>query len=408
MKASERKVSQKNVLYISYDGILEPLGQSQVLRYLERLGDNRAIVLVSFEKRADWNNIGRLRALQDQVASSGITWIPLRYHKQPSVIATACDIMTGIIVCTRATLQHDILIVHARSYVPSVIALALKKMFGLKYLFDMRGFWADERVDGGLWQANGRLYRLTKWFEQRFLLNADCIVSLTHRAAAEIATLPYLKQRDPRIEVITTCTDLDTFYPAIKDGPGNKPEAQFTLGYVGSVGTWYLFDEVLRFFQLLLTRRPRAKLHILNRDDHDYIHERLWALGVDPSNIRVEARNAEAVADSMRSMDAGIFFIKPAYSKIASAPTRLGEFLACGIPCLSNSGIGDLESILNNNRVGVTVEEFSDTELEEAVGKLLDLAVDPESARRCRDTATRCFSLSAGVAAYEDIYRSLQ
>jgi hypothetical protein len=34
----------------------------------------------------------------------------------------------------------------------------------------------------------------------------------------------------------------------------------------------------------------------------------------------------------MNSMNAGVFFINPFYSKIASAPTKLGEFLGCGVP----------------------------------------------------------------------------
>jgi len=408
MNASTKNRCGKNVLYISYDGILEPLGESQVLRYLERLSATQTIVLVSFEKRADWNDTKRLDQLRDRVLGSGITWVPLRYHKQPSAVATAFDIARGILVCIRVTLRYDIRIAHARSYVPSVIALALKRLFGLKYVFDMRGFWADERVDGGLWEANGRLYRLAKWFERKFLLNADCVVSLTHRAADEINTFPYLRTHAPRIEVITTCTDLSIFRPAVENGPGHKPESQFILGYVGSVGTWYLFDEVLRFFRLFRARRPGAILHILNRDDRDYIYERLRTLDIDPAHVVVEAGEADAVADTMRTMDAGIFFIKPVHSKIASAPTRLGEFLATGIPCLSNSGVGDLQSILENDRVGITVDGFSDRELEEAAVKLLDLAADPEVAQRCRATATRYFSLSAGVAAYEDIYRSLQ
>ena len=39
------------VLYISYDGMTDPLGQSQVLPYLEGLAKkNYAITLISFEK----------------------------------------------------------------------------------------------------------------------------------------------------------------------------------------------------------------------------------------------------------------------------------------------------------------------------------------------------------------------
>ena len=41
------------ILYVSYDGMLEPLGQSQVLAYLERLADGYEVNLLSFEKPSD-------------------------------------------------------------------------------------------------------------------------------------------------------------------------------------------------------------------------------------------------------------------------------------------------------------------------------------------------------------------
>ena len=38
-----------NILYITYDGLLEPLGQSQVLAYQEKLGNNFNIILLLFQ-----------------------------------------------------------------------------------------------------------------------------------------------------------------------------------------------------------------------------------------------------------------------------------------------------------------------------------------------------------------------
>jgi len=238
----------ERVLYLTYDGILEPLGQSQVLRYLERLSSGRKIVLISFEKPDDWQQVERREALRAQIRAAGMIWMPLRYHKRPSALATAYDIAQGLGVAAWAVVRHRVRIVHARSYVPSVMALALKKLFRLKFIFDMRGFWADERVDGGLWPAGGRLYRVAKWFERHFLLNADCVVSLTRAAVDEMRTFPYLQGRMPRFEVITTCADLDLFKPAQDQLQAWQPGGVFTLGYVGSVGVWYLFDETLRCF----------------------------------------------------------------------------------------------------------------------------------------------------------------
>ena len=42
-----------SVLYLSYDGLMEPLGQSQILPYLRQLAKGRKITLITFEKK--WN-----------------------------------------------------------------------------------------------------------------------------------------------------------------------------------------------------------------------------------------------------------------------------------------------------------------------------------------------------------------
>lgn len=398
---------RSSILYLSYDGILEPLGQSQVLRYLERLAHDHKIILISFEKPHDWQQLERREALRDQIRAVGILWIPLRYHKRPSALATAFDIAQGIVVGSWAVMRHRVRIVHARSYVPSVIALALKKLFRLKYIFDMRGFWADERVDGGLWPEGGRLYRTAKWFEQRFLLNADCVVSLTRAAIDEMRTFPYLQGRMPRFELITTCADLEVFRPDHTHSAPLPTDCSFTLGYVGSVGVWYLFDETLRCFQWLRARLPDARMHILNRGSHDHIQERMAALKIDPATVQIEAADHAGVARAMRRMDAGIFFYKPTYSKKATAPTKLGEFLGCGVPCLGNSGVGDMASILEKEQVGVALSHFDESAMREAIDRLLQLTQTPGIQTRCRDVALRYFSLEDGVRAYDRIYREL-
>ncbi|MGO9062625.1 MAG: hypothetical protein ACLQU2_35460 [Candidatus Binataceae bacterium] len=137
-----------SVLYISYDGIMEPLGYSQVLQYLKRLAPGRRIALLTYEKPADLADRRRRARLAGEVRAAGIKWIALRYHKRPSALATLYDLLLGTVVSVCFATTGRVRIVHARSYVPSVIAVAMKKFLGLRFVFDMRGFWADERVEG--------------------------------------------------------------------------------------------------------------------------------------------------------------------------------------------------------------------------------------------------------------------
>ena len=392
----------KGILYLSYDGILEPLGQSQVLAYLKNLAFERPIHLISFEKRCDWNNVPERKRIAKEISSSGIVWHPLRYHKWPSAFATGWDIFCGTILGLMLLVRYRLCIIHARSYVPSVMALILKRLTGAKYLFDMRGFWADERLDGGIWSQDGRIYLVAKWFERRFLMSADHVVSLTQAAVRIIEQFDYLQGRMPPFTVIPTCANLKRFSPILKD----QFRQGFVLGYVGTVGTWYLFDETVACFSHFLNMHPNSRILILNRGEHSFIRERLSAAGLEDAAVELITVTHDEVPIHMARMDAGVFFIKPVFSKQASAPTKLAEFLGCGIPCLSNEGVGDMTEIIKNEGVGVTLKSFDEVSMRAALEKLFQLVVDPQINGRCVSAALKHFSLVEGVSRYSRIYKS--
>lgn len=394
-----------NVLYITYDGLLEPLGQSQVLRYLEKLSDSYNIYLISFEKAQDWQNVVERQRIQEKVNSHQIHWIPLRYHKSPSAIATTYDLLQGTIVGLFIAIRRRVKIVHARSYVPSVIALILKKLLGTKFIFDMRGFWADERVDGGIWPANSGLYRLAKWFEKQFFLNADHTVSLTEAAIDVIQKFDYIKKQNISTSCIRTCTDLDAFNT--KERIQKNKESSLVIGYIGSVTGWYLFDETLNFFEIINTINPDIHFYILNKGEHKFIRQKLAYCKINTGNLILEESSPQEISKKMSIIDFCVFFIKPAFSKIASCPTKLGELLACGIPCVTNDGVGDMSQIIEQERVGVILRSFDESAMRKAAEQILELLQDDHLSQRCRSAAIKYFSLEEGVKAYRNIYQQL-
>ncbi|MBW8312216.1 MAG: glycosyltransferase [Rhizobium sp.] len=391
------------VLYLSYTGLLEPLGQSQVLAYQERLAADRPVHILSFERPADLADAEKLARVRARIAAAGIHWHPRVYHRRPSALATLWDIAVGAWTGRRLARRHGLGIVHARSYVASVMALAVRHATGARFLFDMRGFWADERVDGGLWPRGGVMYRLAKRFERRFLQTADHVVSLTQTGVDEMQRFDYLKAHRPPMTVIPTCADLLRFLPL----GGQRDPVRFTLGYVGSAGTWYVFEATARAFRHLLARRPEARLLVVNRSEHALIRAHLQAAGVPDDRVELRAASHEEIPALMARMDATAFFIKPTFSKQASAPTKLAEFLGCGIPCLANAGVGDMAGILREDRVGVAVDGFDEARLAQGVDDLLALCEDPGVRERCVASARRHFSLDEGVARYRAIYEAL-
>ena len=388
-----------NVLFISYDGILEPLGESQVLQYLLKLSREHRITLLSFEKRADWSKKDIRKRMRREMRYANIRWIPLRYHKYPAVISTFYDLLRGLLAGIFLKLRYKIEIVHARSYVAALIALWLKDIFKIKFIFDMRGFWADERVDAGIWKRGSMIYGIAKRFERSYLQRADCVVSLTHAGVDELVKFPFVDKDKLRVEVIPTCVNLDLFRP----GTGNKP-GTFVLGYAGTATGWYIFEPVVDCFKLLLEIFPGAALDIFNKNEHAFIRDMLKKNGVPKGSFDVRTAGFDTMPANINRFSAGIFFIKPVFSKRASSPTKLGEFLACGVPCLTNSGVGDMQGILQGEGVGVVLSDFNPESERRAVKQLVALCSDKDIRQRCVRAAKKYFSLEEGVRAYNRIY----
>lgn len=179
---------------------------------------------------------------------------------------------------------------------------------------------------------------------------------------------------------------------------------QFTLGYVGSVGTWYLLDEILTFYLRLSDARPEARLLFVNRNEHALIREFLVGRGISSERFEIVSAEHGDVPRQIARMHAAVAIYKPSYSRVACAPTKLAEYLGCGVPCVGNVGVGDMEEILEGKRVGVALRDFSHADHKNAVDRLLALCDEPELRSRCIATARKLFSLEAGVEAYRKIY----
>lgn len=398
------------VLYLSYDGVLEPLGESQVVSYLERLSGDYAITLLSFEKPDDTADSARMAAMSTRLAGRQINWVRMRYHKRPPVVSTAIDTIAGIARARRIARARGIQIIHARSYVPALIALGARGASHAAFLFDMRGFWVDEKVEAGHWKNGGMLFRIGKWWERRFYAAADAVVSLTAAGARAIPELGVKVSPGVTIEVIPTCADLQRFSPGPKDaelvtrlGLAGAP----VIGCVGTMGNWYMRQEMIDCLALFAGSWPELRLLIVTRDDRDALRGELERAGVPGGRLAITKASFEEMPRYIRLFDAGLFFIKPSFSKRASAATKLAEFLGCGVPIVINDGVGDSGTIVRDSQVGVVVSPLDRAGFEAALSRARSVISDPTMPERCRRVATDLFDLDAGVEGYRRVYRRL-
>ena len=405
---------RKHILYLSYDGLTDPLGSSQVLPYIMTLEERGyRYTLISFEKAERFAE-GETR-IRESLAGKNIRWIPLPYHKNPPVLSTLLDVRALNREVNRLRKTDPFHLVHCRSYITSLTGLMLKKKYGIPFVFDMRAFYPDERADAGLWPKNhplyGRVYRYFKQKEKEFLRAADHTVVLTHAGAelmraGELTGEPFTG----KLSVIPCCADMRHFdFSQISEPQKKALRAElgiapgtFVLGYSGSVGTWYMLPEMLDFFATLYRQRPDSLFLFLTRDSKEEILVQAQLKGVD-KNLLIRPVTRDDMPRYLSLFDASVFFILPSFSKQASSPTKQGELMGMGIPVVCNAHVGDTESIVNGSGGGTVMPDFGPEATEKAVTYCLTQQPDRDAIRRY---GIRYYGLEGGVNEFARIYDS--
>lgn len=403
------------VLYISYDGMTDPLGRSQVIPYLKGLARQGCdIHLLSVEKRKAYAK--HHQDVQLLLQADGIKWHPIFYRKSPPVIGTLLDIRELAELALTLFKKEEFSIIHCRSYVSALIGLSLKRETDAKFLFDMRGFWIDERIEGGIWNARNPLFRaIIAYFrkkETEFFSEADFIISLTQRAKNHI--VEKLSHRPAStIAVIPCCVDLEHFdfnnqsvshNDALAESLGVS-KTDFVISYLGALGTWYMLTDMLLFFKVLLSHKPDAKFLFITPETSEFVLSEAHRMGIPTDRILVRSADRDEVPALVSLSKLSLCFVRPTYSKIASSPTKVAELLALGIPVICNKGVGDLDLHGDWRQSGIKSTDLGEAGFEATLQEIDALMLVEKE--RIRRYAQANFSLEQGVLHYAEVYRKL-
>lgn len=412
---SANRPGKTSVLFLSYNGLLEPILPSQAVPYLTELSKRSyKFTLLTYEKKKDIIRVGRqgMGAIRDDLESKGIGWHYLKYHKNPPKLSTLFDLIVGAAYSMYLIIRKRVAIVHVRGITPGMIMIFLSKILRVKILFDMRGLLAEEYVGGGLLNEDSAFFKIIKRAERRMLEIADGVAVLTKKHLELNRRLDYLSARNIPMDVIPCCVDMSRFHYDDQDKSDFRLklglEGKFVLMYPGKIGTFYLMKEMLDFYKSMLELVPDSIFLIITNDAARGVLKMASVIGLDEGKIRIIRKvRFEDMPRYVRIADAGVFFINP-YKKLGSSPIKMGEFLSSGVPVIINPGVGDTEDIVRENRVGVVVREFKSADYVNAAQELLALKKDGEGLkRRCRDAAARHLSLEDAVSKYAGIYEAL-
>lgn len=386
----------------------EPLGKSQVLEYVKDLAKNYNMNLYSFEKDLTDKTISDLNQV---MKNEKISWRYQGYNNKYGIFSTIIQIFTSFFELKKLIKNENIKVIHARSLIPTVIALIIKVFYDVKVIADIRGFQIDEKAEIGRIKKKSFLYKLLKKLEQITYKKSDSIVSLTYSA------IDYIKNftNKEKVTVIPTCANDKVFYKVsdkerlkLKKELGYKRD-DIILLHAGAVSNWYDFNSELKIISKLFQLNDKLKYLILNKGEHQFISKKLSEFNIDKSRVEVKESNFYEVYKYLNISDASIFIIKPTFAKKASAPTKFAENLCCGLFSITNNGIGDMNSFFEkNDTLGYSFDiQDINTKLESICEYILIGIKKERFDSEYKNTYYENFSKDMAIEKYSNIYNTL-
>ena len=117
---------KKNILFISYDGMTDPLGQSQVIPYLAGLTQyGYKFTILSCDKPKKYAD--HKEYVMNLLKPYSIKWVSIPYHRKPPVLSSVYDVMMLKRKAKQLHAKEKFDMVHTRPGVPALIGLWMKK-----------------------------------------------------------------------------------------------------------------------------------------------------------------------------------------------------------------------------------------------------------------------------------------
>ena len=374
---------QPAVRYLTTDSVAEGVGVSQVLAYARGLARRGvAVELHTFEKVPMQ---GR-PTTQHREGSGELRWVPHHFGRY-GALGGLGRVVRGAGYVRGAEL------VHARSDLAAASCLIARPS---RWVWDVRSFWADQRIALGLLRPGGLEERLLRRIERASAVRASAIVTLSNEAVGVLMERHGRQVADKAV-VIPTCVDLDRFSRREMPDPD-----RLELVTTGTLNRYYDVPLMVAFAEECSGRRP-SRLTVVSPGATAW-EEQLARSGAArdraaPADVPARIALAHAGLSICRS-DAGV-------SLKAAVPTKIAEFLATGRPVVVNPGLGDMDAIIREHQCGVVVGTDDGGGLATAVDELLALIDDPDTPARCRAAAEQHFDLTVALDTLTRIYESV-
>ncbi len=391
------------VFFISNGSITNPILHSQGFPHLienSKKGIKFFLFTIETNKEANSENYLKYRKY---ILDRNIHHVPIKLPQITFPSGRLWFWLLGIIKVTFSTLREKPDIIQTRSYPPMFLALFEKLIFKTKVVFDMRGIYVDELVDSNVIRKNSIAYKTEKFLEKIYVKYADVTISVSKKH------LEFVNDRFSKYNVsqknilIRNCPDLKKYHlsPTLP-----KDDSEITFVYAGHFTAKYDVVSIFKFFDFVVSKNVNCKLKILTYQDENPFYELIKKRFLHlEDKISIGTFLSNEVPQELVNSDIGLVLLNPYPGNFVSAPIKLVEYLAAGLPVVVSPNVGDTEEIIRKYKVGVILNENN---YDFALTQILNLLKSKNIREKCKQVVQKEFNLDDAINSYFNIYLKLK
>lgn len=308
--------------------------------------------------------------------------------------------------------KHHIDFLHCRSYPAGLLSLLVKLTLGIPYIFDPRSLWIEEQILTHSWKRGSLTHKFWLFLQHHIVSNAKVTVVVSDTMAS------YYQHITPNIKIIYTTASSAFFSPLppqISDYERTQLQVlkQMRQNYTLLVfstnrfNQWNNLDYLLQKYKFLRDFVPNPKLILISRTPKNTISRAVEAHNIPIEEVWVEKFTVKTMKTALSQCHYGLL-VRPNMPSVpfmnSIMSVKFAEYLASGLPVISEVHLGGAAHIINRYQVGMIV---TDNKLDNQKRFNLLSSNYIQTSQICKNIAKTLFSIDVHVKQYEALYRDM-
>lgn len=380
----------KECCVLVYNSFGDPLFQNVMLPLMRTLsaGSGWRFHLITFEQPYFEVSGDQRQRVMRELQAHHIRWYPRRHHTGKLLIIKKAWDFTSIGFLLMRLRTKGVGVIWSFANVAASIAWIYAQILFYRTVIYSYEPHSDFMKELGIWQEKSWSYRILKSLEQRAGRDADYVLTGTKYM------VDHLLARGIKGEVYRapTIADDTKFYPVL--GARKFLEQQYAINpsdkvilYLGKFGGLYYASEIMRMFSILDENVPNCKFIVITPNSFDEVLDLCHHVNFRSDNmIYITKPPLEDIRTCISAADLGVTAIPPTPSQKFRSPTKVAEYLLCGLPYVTCEGVSEDDLIARKHGVGIVVKDFASESIMSAIPEIREILATEKSemVNRCR------------------------